>query len=57
MCDPNVPTVPGHLTVSEATHYLEALAKGDPDGVQVALQSARELWESAKGTVGAKVNR
>lgn len=44
MCDPNVPTVPGHLTIGEATNHIEALARGDPDAAQVVLQSARELW-------------
>ena len=56
MCDPNVPTVPGHLTIGEATNYIEALAKGDPDAAQVVLQSARELWESASGTMKAAIS-
>jgi pyruvate dehydrogenase (quinone) len=39
LTDPNVPTLPPHITVSQATSYAKALAKGDPDAAAITWQS------------------
>lgn len=41
--DPNVPTLPPHITVSQATSYAKALAKGDPNAGAI-------VWHTFKRT-------
>jgi pyruvate dehydrogenase (quinone) len=41
--DPDVPPLPPHLTFRQASHYVAALLKGDPDLGGVLRQSWREL--------------
>jgi pyruvate dehydrogenase (quinone) len=41
--DANVPTLPPHITLSQATSYAEALAKGDPEAGGI-------LWQTFKRT-------
>ncbi|HEX7003086.1 MAG TPA: thiamine pyrophosphate-requiring protein [Trueperaceae bacterium] len=40
--DPDVPTLPPHITVEQARHYLSALAKGDPDLAGIVRQTFKE---------------
>jgi pyruvate dehydrogenase (quinone) len=43
--DPNVPTLPPHITAAQAKSYVRALMKGDPDARAM-------IWQSFKrGTV------
>jgi pyruvate dehydrogenase (quinone) len=37
--DPNVPTLPPHITASQAASYAKALAKGDPDAAAIVWQT------------------
>ncbi len=41
--DPNVPPLPPHITLQQAKHFAFAIAKGDPDGYEVAETSLREM--------------
>jgi pyruvate dehydrogenase (quinone) len=41
--DPDVPTLPPHITLSQARSYAEALLKGDPDAGGIMWQSFRRL--------------
>ena len=41
--DPDVPTLPPHITLSQAKSYSEALLKGDPDAGGIMWQSFRRL--------------
>jgi pyruvate dehydrogenase (quinone) len=42
-CDPNVPPLPPHITFEQAKGYMFALAKGDPNLLGVATQSAKQV--------------
>lgn len=44
--DPEVPPLPPHITVQQAKAYMEALLKGDPGGVGMIRQSARQMIRS-----------
>ena len=39
--DPNVPTLPPHITVSQATSYAKALLKGDPNAGAIVWQTIK----------------
>jgi pyruvate dehydrogenase (quinone) len=41
--DPNVPPLPPHITLKQARHFMGALAKGDPEAVNVLVNTARGL--------------
>ncbi|MCB1885234.1 MAG: thiamine pyrophosphate-requiring protein [Geminicoccaceae bacterium] len=41
--DPDVPTLPPHITLSQAESYATALAKGDPDAGGIMWQSFKRL--------------
>ncbi|QRM34086.1 thiamine pyrophosphate-requiring protein [Microvirga sp. VF16] len=41
--DPNVPPLPPHITLKQARHFMEALAKEDPESGSVILDTARSL--------------
>jgi pyruvate dehydrogenase (quinone) len=41
--DPNVPPLPPHITLEQAKHFAFAIAKGDPDGYEVASTSIKEM--------------
>ncbi len=46
LMDPNVPTVPPHITFEEAKNYATAVMKGDPNAFDMIKESAREIWAS-----------
>ena len=41
--DPDVPTLPPHITLAQAESYATAIAKGDPDTVGIVWQSFKRL--------------
>ncbi|KQV50392.1 thiamine pyrophosphate-binding protein [Pelomonas sp. Root1217] len=45
MTDPNVPPLPPHLSLKQASHYAKALLLGDPDARQVVMATMREAWD------------
>jgi pyruvate dehydrogenase (quinone) len=49
--DPEVPTLPPHITFEQAKNYASALLKGDPDEVGIIRQSAKSTAESFAGVV------
>lgn len=44
IADPNVPPLPPHITLEQATSYLGALGKVDPDQWGIIKQSARQFF-------------
>lgn len=46
VCDPDVPTIPPHITFEEIKNYASAVLKGDPDAMGIMWQSARETWDA-----------
>lgn len=42
--DPNVPTLPPHITTSQATSYAKALMKGDPDAAAIVWQTFKRSF-------------
>ncbi len=46
VCDPDVPTIPPHITFEEMKNYASAVLKGDPDAMGIMWQSARETWDA-----------
>ena len=44
--DPNVPTLPPHITFEQAKKYAHALLKGDPDEVGIIRQTFRDAIEA-----------
>ncbi|MBK0392815.1 thiamine pyrophosphate-requiring protein [Ramlibacter algicola] len=49
IADPNVPFVPPHVTVKQATSFFSALRNGDPEALQVLKKTAREWWAGLRG--------
>jgi pyruvate dehydrogenase (quinone) len=49
--DPEVPTLPPHITFEQAKNYASALLKGDPDDAGIIRQSAKSTAESFAGVV------
>jgi len=45
MTDANVPPLPPHLSLKQASHYAKALLQGDPDARQVVMATMREAWD------------
>ncbi len=41
--DPNVPTLPPHITMEQAKNYASAILKGDPENVGIVEKSVKEL--------------
>lgn len=46
MTDPNVPPLPPHITGSQASAYVSALWRRDPDALSVIRNSARQWWDN-----------
>ncbi|MFL6526813.1 MAG: thiamine pyrophosphate-requiring protein [Chthoniobacterales bacterium] len=44
--DPNVPTLPPHITFSQAEAYAKALFKGDPEELGIIRQTFKDAMES-----------
>jgi pyruvate dehydrogenase (quinone) len=44
--DPEVPPLPPHITLQEAKHLTEALAKGDPHEGSVIAETAKQVFAS-----------
>ena len=44
--DPEVPPLPPHITLAQATNFTMALAEGDPDEVGVIRGAARQVLET-----------
>jgi pyruvate dehydrogenase (quinone) len=42
LCDPDVPPLPPHITLAQAKAFTFALAKGDSDGLGIAVQSIKQ---------------
>ena len=42
--DPNVPTLPPHISYDQGKNYLKALLKGDTDAVSIVKQSFKRAW-------------
>ncbi len=46
VCDPDVPTIPPHVTLDQFGKYMSALLKGDSETLGVVWQSARQGWQA-----------
>jgi pyruvate dehydrogenase (quinone) len=44
--DPNVPTLPPHITFEQAVAFSRALLKGDTEETGIIRQTAKEAWSS-----------
>ena len=44
--DPNVPTLPPHISFDQAVAYSKALIKGDPEEIGVIRQTFKDAVES-----------
>jgi pyruvate dehydrogenase (quinone) len=44
--DPNVPTLPPHITFEQAKKFTESMLKGDPEEAAVIKQASKQLVES-----------
>jgi pyruvate dehydrogenase (quinone) len=44
--DPNVPPLPPHISFDQATHYMKAITKGDPDAWSIIRASMKDVVES-----------
>lgn len=42
VCDPDVPTIPPHITMDQIGNYMASLLKGDAEALGVLWQSARQ---------------
>jgi len=42
--DPDVPTLPPHITLSQAQSYASAIAQGDPDTSGILWQTFKRVW-------------
>lgn len=45
--DPNVETLPPHITIEQASHFAATLVKGDPEEGGIIKQSAKSLLQTA----------
>lgn len=52
--DPNVPTLPPHITFEEAKHYSTALLHMDPDEGGIIKESVKSVIEGILPGVGEK---
>jgi pyruvate dehydrogenase (quinone) len=46
--DPAVPPLPPHISFEQATHYMRAITRGDPEAWRIVRASMREMVESFK---------
>jgi len=44
--DPNVPTLPPHVTLKQARHFATSLLKGDPDEAGIIKQAAKGMADA-----------
>jgi pyruvate dehydrogenase (quinone) len=44
ICDPDVPGLPPHISVRQASNYMMAMLKGDPEALGVVKASLKELF-------------
>jgi pyruvate dehydrogenase (quinone) len=44
VCDPDMPPLPPHVSAKQARDYLLAVAKGDPDAVDILRKSIRQMF-------------
>jgi pyruvate dehydrogenase (quinone) len=44
LTDPDVPTLPPHITVEQARKFAKALLKGDPNEAAIIKQAAKEMF-------------
>ena len=44
ICDPEIPPLPPHVTLTQARNCLMAIAKGDPNAVRMVRATIRELF-------------
>jgi pyruvate dehydrogenase (quinone) len=44
--DPEVPTLPPHITFEEAQNFMTSIVKGDPAGGAVIRGALKEAWDS-----------
>ncbi len=42
-CDPDVATLPPHISLEQARHFLSAMVKGDPDVKGIVNQTAKQM--------------
>lgn len=42
--DPNMASLPPHITYAQAKSFTKALLKGDPDGYEIVRQSIKRSW-------------
>ena len=50
--DPNVPTLPPHITIQQAKNFSTALLKGDPEEVPVIMESVKGVVEGIRPQKG-----
>jgi pyruvate dehydrogenase (quinone) len=43
--DPNVPPLPPHISREQATNFMQAMLKGDPEAISVIKKSARGMFQ------------
>lgn len=46
VCDPNVPTIPPHITFEQISNYASAVLQGDSEALGIVWESARETWDA-----------
>ncbi len=44
--DPEVPTLPPHITFKQATNFMRSMIKGDPNRGRMMKGSFQQAWES-----------
>lgn len=44
LVDPNMASLPPHITYAQAKSFTKALLKGDPDGYEIVKQSIKRSW-------------
>ena len=44
--DPNVPTLPPHITLEQAKNFTESLLKGDPEEGGILKQAVKGMMDS-----------
>src|SRR5258706_1506029 len=46
VCDPEVPPLPPHISLEQATNFMKSVAKGDKDRWRMIKQSVKEMVEN-----------
>jgi pyruvate dehydrogenase (quinone) len=49
--DPEVPPLPPHITVEQARHFSSAIAKGDPRGREMRLETTKQIWATVRASL------